>query len=483
MSKIRLRGRAALTCVVTLACASAIACDSVLDIEDPQVRPADAGEPGSGATGGSTSNTGGAPTTPPEGGAAGEVGGSGGSGGEPPLVGGAGSGGEGGDRPITPGDCEPDSVRCTDKAPEVCDASGKWVPNVAEANGDCALLCDQGRCVECLADETRCTVCEDGEASCNTNQPQTCVDGAWSNEVAACAGYCDAGDCQMPLSCPANAGEQDDCGTESCCKSLLLPGGTFKRGFDGDEYSDDSFPATVSPFLLDKFEVNVGRFRQFVNAFGELNLKDGEGKAPHIADDEGWSTNLELPADKAALVLMLKCDASATWSDEPIENNALPTNCVSFPVAYAFCIWDGGRLPTEAEWNFAAAGGDLQRAYPWARPEGEDPITPDHASWDNVDPGPLPVGSKPLGDGRWGQADLASNVREWVLDYATDTYPMPCIDCVQATPQPQRVLRGGSWNLPQDALLASLSSSFNPNVPRPYTGFRCARDLAPTNGN
>ncbi|WP_438023210.1 formylglycine-generating enzyme family protein [Sorangium sp. So ce233] len=47
------------------------------------------------------------------------------------------------------------------------------------------------------------------------------------------------------------------------------------------------------------------------------------------------------------------------------ENEARPIRCVSWSVAFAFCAWDGGRLPTEAEWNHASAGGSEQREYPW----------------------------------------------------------------------------------------------------------------------
>jgi formylglycine-generating enzyme required for sulfatase activity len=486
MLKSRLRWRGATTSVVALACAAAIACDSVLDIEDPKLRPADGGEPTSEPTGGS-GNPAGAPTVSPEGGAAGELGlgGAGVSAGSP---GRGGEGGEGGEATTTPRDCDTDSVRCTASAPEVCDASGHWVPNRAEADGDCAVQCHEGRCVECLPEDKRCTECEDGDDACNSNQPQTCVDGAWASEAAACAGFCDAGDCQMPRSCPTSAGAQVKCTTESCCKSLLVPGGTFKRSYDDPnyvddgEYTDDASPATVSAFRLDKFEVTVGRFRQFVNAFGEFHPSAGDGKSARIAGDEGWSSSFTLPATTEALLAELQCDdASATWSNDPLVNNSLPINCVSFPVAYGFCIWDDARLPTEAEWNFAAAGGELQRAYPWPRPAGEDAITTDHASWDNADLGPLAVGSKPLGNGRWGQADLASNIREWVLDYSAD-YPLPCIDCAQWTAAPRRVIRGGAWHLPQESLRVSARSELGPNERRFSNGFRCARDVATTNG-
>ena len=141
------RGRGALNYALALVCTS-VACNAVLDIEDPKLRP-DGGEGGDSPvapSGGQTNAAGGAST----------LGGSGaGAGGASPSEGGAGdagdagSGGEGGY--VTLRDCETDSVRCTDKTPEVCDTSGHWVPNTAAANGDCAVLCEAGKCVECLS--------------------------------------------------------------------------------------------------------------------------------------------------------------------------------------------------------------------------------------------------------------------------------------------------------------------------------------------
>jgi hypothetical protein len=68
-----------------------------------------------------------------------------------------------------------------------------------------------------------------------------------------------------PASC---AGLTATCGpsNESCCKSLLVPGGTYYRSYNGVDFTDKSYPATVADFYLDKYEITVGRFRQFVNA-------------------------------------------------------------------------------------------------------------------------------------------------------------------------------------------------------------------------
>ena len=110
-----------------------------------------------------------------------------------------------------------------------------------------------------------------------------------------------------------------------------------------------------------------------------------------------------------------------------------PINCITWYEAYAFCSWDGGFLPSEAEWNYAAAGGAEQRIYPW----GAAPPTPSHASYsvdatqqcmgDGVSGCTLadliPVGTKPPGDGKYGQSDLAGNLMEWTSDWDDGEYP------------------------------------------------------------
>jgi len=263
------------------------------------------------------------------------------------------------------------------------------------------------------------------------------------------------------------------CAGESCCRSLRVEGGEFKRDYDGgDTFNDPSYPAKVSSFLLDKFEVNVGRMKEFLDAYDNLDLKNGQGKSPHIADDTGWSESLDMPQDSAALRAVLKCPDS-TWADE--ENNLqMPADCVPFNVAYAFCVWDGGRLPTELEWNYAAAGGNEQRVYPWKAPLVGPPISAEYATY--AKDKPAPVGSTPKGNGRWGQADLSGNVTEWLLDYHQD-YPAICTDCFNATASLDRTYRGGSYDLIEEGLWVALRGYGEPTETISSRGFRCARDV------
>jgi formylglycine-generating enzyme required for sulfatase activity len=264
---------------------------------------------------------------------------------------------------------------------------------------------------------------------------------------------------------------------ESCCLSPVVWGGTYNRG------NQAAYPATVSTFRLDRFEVTVGRFRAFVNGFPQNVPKKGAGAHPLILNS-GWlsSWSSKLPHDKAALEAMLN-SSSGVWTDAPDNQENLPIDWINWYTAFAFCAWDGGRLPTEAEWNYAAAGGGEQRVYPWSNPPSSQTINETYASYGY---GLKPVGStSPNGDGRWRQADLAGNTWEWVLDLYDFSYDKECPDCAKllpgATTTTDRVLRGGRWYASAEELLTSVRGHEPPGPDVddwPYgqtMGIRCAR--------
>lgn len=262
-------------------------------------------------------------------------------------------------------------------------------------------------------------------------------------------------------------------GDADCCASLPLPGGTFDR-------ADAGYPATLSAFRLDQHEITVGRFRRFVAAYEQDMIPNGAGRNPNDRADAGWDIdwNALLPADANSLRNDVICERGrATWSDAPGSDEARPINCITWPEALAFCVWDGGRLPTEAEWHFAAAGGDEQRSYPWTA-EHDQTIDSSFAVYGSRVDTPEGVGSRsPTGDGRWGHADLAGNVAEWVLDMA-GLLPLPCVDCARhaLAGDGQRVQRGGGFADEADALLNTLRSFDGPSTRRTDRGARCARD-------
>jgi formylglycine-generating enzyme required for sulfatase activity len=197
-------------------------------------------------------------------------------------------------------------------------------------------------------------------------------------------------------------------------------------------------------------------------------------------------------------MLITNCSqpGAATWTPDAGADENLPINCVTWAEAYAFCIWDGGFLPSEAEWEYAAAGGGTQsRAYPWGSspspsldyaifycqyPTGSTVLPCPSQSVSNI----APVGSAFDGAGLWGQLDLAGEVNQWTLDYyneSTTAYPSnSCTNCVYMPTTPptgdEHVIRGGDFELTDMTSLGPTTRNGNGATSRnPNVGVRCAR--------
>jgi formylglycine-generating enzyme required for sulfatase activity len=272
----------------------------------------------------------------------------------------------------------------------------------------------------------------------------------------------------------------------SCCLSYPVYGGSFDRSCDSHcSCEDGPYPANVASFWLDAFEVTVGRFRQFVEQYATALPATASGKNQHNSQDEGWRAewNDLLPStreDLIALITSADCYEPRSWDQ---ADDTLPMNCVTWHVAQAFCVWDGGRLPTQTEWNYAATGGDEQRRYPWSSPPDSTVIDGSYAVYAGADPapeGPARVGTHRPGAGRWGQEDLSGNVAEWVFDDHQDCYATPdsCDNCGVASPaNVQKTVRGGGfWEDTQDVTAARRTWTAG-GVTNNDLGFRCARDL------
>jgi formylglycine-generating enzyme required for sulfatase activity len=159
----------------------------------------------------------------------------------------------------------------------------------------------------------------------------------------------------------------------------------------------------------------------------------------------------------------LECGNAATWGKKGAEFN--PINCVTWDEAENFCQEHGKRLPSEAEWEWAARGGERAWAFPW----GDEPPG-DRACWDGTGnaegdgqrKGTCPVGGASRGRSAAGAVDLAGNVREWT-----------------STPEGRhRVVRGGSWGDSSPEFLTSSFRGWNaPDERIELTGFRCAAPL------
>jgi sulfatase modifying factor 1 len=387
--------------------------------------------------------------------------------------------------------------------------------------------CKNGTCAVCTT--VLPPVCTTMAVRCLGNDVDTCgPDGQWQQAVEICGPgkNCSTGSCVAveagadlgsdagpPPSCAAGGPGLTDCGasgsgTESCCTSLEVPGGTYYRTYNQDEvtagppdggWADEADPATVSSFRLDKYDVTVGRFRQFAAAWSNgWSPQAGSGKHTHLNGGQGLANSSSAGTYEAGWVAdydlfvqpssHLTMPGDCTYTVAVGGNESLPMNCAPWFDAYAFCIWDGGFLPSEAEWEYAAAGGNEQREYPWgaANPGTANQYAiygcyyPNSAVYEGGVCDPLttvaPVGTATLGAGRWGELDLAGNVWQWNLDQYM-AYVNPCADCANLTPYSvsSAVIRGGSSGTGSSSLLPPVRS-YRTKIPNyPDVGFRCAR--------
>ncbi len=263
---------------------------------------------------------------------------------------------------------------------------------------------------------------------------------------------------------------------------VLIKGGEFVMGSDdGMAYEGPTHTVTVNAFWMDTHEVTVAEFGRFVE----------EAKYVTEAERIGWSGVFDIDSGKWRPV------DGATWKDpegdgktpEPNE----PVTQVSWNDAKAYAAWAGKRLPTEAEWEFAARGGLAGKKYAWGdelRPNGVPAANWWQGSFpdkNTVEDGFLrraPVGS--FAPNGYGLFDMSANVWEWVSDWYSPTYyrNSPANDPKGPASGDEKVLRGGSWmcaeNFCSNYRVAGRSRA-TPDSGLNNAGFRCARNAAENN--
>jgi sulfatase modifying factor 1 len=276
-----------------------------------------------------------------------------------------------------------------------------------------------------------------------------------------------------------------------------IPGGAFLMGTDDKEGfpEDGEGPirqVTVAPFLMDRRAVTNSQFAEFVRAT----------RYKTEAERFGWSyvfyqfvsqrsqQRVKGVSGQAHWWLAVK---GANWSHPEGPDSTLrqrdnhPVIHVSWNDALAYCAWAGTRLPTEAEWEFAARGGLEQRRYPWG-----DEMTPAGVFMCNTWQGRFPevnaaddgyAGTAPAGaflPNGYGLYNVVGNVWEWCADWFSANYHLtgPRDNPVGPPSGQSRVVRGGSYLCHKsycNRYRVAARSANTPDSSAGNLGFRCVR--------
>lgn len=279
---------------------------------------------------------------------------------------------------------------------------------------------------------------------------------------------------------------------------IYLEGGEFLMGNDGRVgfASDGEGPVhkvKLDPFYIDATTVTNAQFAEFVKATGYKTE----------AEKFGWSFvfRMFLSPWEAAKVRQVvpgtpwwaPVEGAFWYSPEGPDSNIddrmdHPVVHVSWNDAIAYCKWAGKRLPTEAEWEFAARGGLEQKLYPWG-----DELTPGGQHYCNIWQGTFPE-KNTMRDGYLGTApaksfppngyglyNVSGNVWEWVNDWFSPTYysESPYENPKGPATGTRRSMRGGSYLCHRsycNRYRVAARSSNTPDSSTGNIGFRCAAD-------
>lgn len=305
---------------------------------------------------------------------------------------------------------------------------------------------------------------------------------------------------------------------------ILIPGGIYDMGGDNVQASADEYPkhkVKVSPFYMDETEVTNAQFKMFVDATGYITTAEKKPDWEELKKTVPPGTPKPPDSVMVAASLVFKKSTGpvslndynqwwrwvkgADWKHPEgpgssiIGKDNYPVVHVSWDDAVAYCKWSGKRLPTEAEWEFAARGGLINNIYPWGN-EHINSGRPKANTWEGKFPylnekkdrfiKAAPV--KSFGSNGFGLYDMAGNVWEWCSDwYDHDYYKILQRDTIVNPKGPQksfdpddsftqkRILRGGSF-LCNDSYCSGYRVArrmkSSPDTGLEHTGFRCVKD-------
>ena len=236
--------------------------------------------------------------------------------------------------------------------------------------------------------------------------------------------------------------------------------------FDNEQWAHS---VEVAPFAMSRTAVTEAQFAAFVN--------DGGYQHPRWWCDDGWSWRQEFAADHP---LFWRQESAGKWLRRDFDcwkplDPAAAMQHVNWYEAAAYCRWAGRRLPTEAEWEFAARGGTGDRHYPW----GEDAPSDTRANLDWQGMGPIDVAGCPSGDSPEHCRQMIGNVWEWTSS-SFEPYPgfrpgpyreysRPCFGS-------RKVLRGGCWATRARMIRNTWRNYYCPDRRDVFAGFRTCAD-------
>jgi formylglycine-generating enzyme required for sulfatase activity len=273
------------------------------------------------------------------------------------------------------------------------------------------------------------------------------------------------------------------CGTDKADKAaspaptemVLIPAGEFEMGGKPEDLTNRPgrsdylnylgerplHKVRLSAFYLDRFEATNAQYRRF------------------LAETAATRDRVDHPDQPAGL------GHEQAYVDASLSGDTQPAVGLNWFDAYAYCRWQGKRLPTEAEWEYAARGNDgLYRKYPWGNDEpdaggtwranlgGDDSRGRDGYEFS------APVGSFPAGASPFGIQDLSGNATEWVNDWLDWNYYANTAGASDPQGPPSgkhKVLKGGSYSADRYNTRIATRLWGEREVKNPYQGVRCAR--------
>jgi iron(II)-dependent oxidoreductase len=262
----------------------------------------------------------------------------------------------------------------------------------------------------------------------------------------------------------------------ACAGDAEIAGGEFLLGAsrgDGFVFDNEKWahPVRVAPFCIARAAVSNAEFARFVEDAGYTRRE--------LWSVEGWAWRVAASAEHPVYWR----HSPPTWQERRYDDvrtlaSEEPVTHVSWHEAQAYCRWAGRRLPTEAEWEFAAAitqeRGAAKRRYPW----GDRSPDSGRANLFGAASGPIAVGALAAGDSAWGCRQMIGNVWEWTADVFAP-YPGFVADPYADYSQPwfgdHKVLRGGSHATRACLIHNTWRNFYTPDRRDVFAGFRtCA---------